>query len=225
MGRNDNFVFCGGGSRFLSLSGLWILKDASSSTALSISALTVGFAMSAPDDVGDDVLDLGCVEGSICESRGSFCLAGKLCTDRAYNTYALMDVMIKAFIKRRTKAAVCEWGHKLLIFTFLDESDRDWVIRNQPWHFDGHLFIVKSLNGSEQPSGVSITRASFWTRVYDLPIMCHTQATLISIAKRIGDLEVYEPPDGLNLGYYLRFKVYTRPLNLNYADVYDLKFV
>ncbi|KAL8552136.1 hypothetical protein ACS0TY_000996 [Phlomoides rotata] len=134
--------------------------------------------MSAPDDVGDDVLDLGCVEGSIRESRGSFCLAGKLCTDRAYNTYALMDVMIKAFIKRRTKAAVCEWGHKLLIFTFLDESDRDRVIRNQPWHFDGHLFIVKSLNGSEQPSGVSITRASFWTRVYDLPIMCHTQATL-----------------------------------------------
>ncbi|KAL8505131.1 hypothetical protein ACS0TY_016369 [Phlomoides rotata] len=84
-----------------------------------------------------------------------------------------MDVMIKAF-KCRTKAHVREWGNKLLIFTFLDETDREWVIRNQPWHFDGHLFVVKSLDGSEQPSGVSITRASFWTRIYDLPIMCHT---------------------------------------------------
>ncbi|KAL8499846.1 hypothetical protein ACS0TY_019733 [Phlomoides rotata] len=118
-----------------------------------------------------------------------------------------MDVMIKAF-KCRTKASVREWGHKLLIFTFMNETDRDW-------HFDDHLFVVKSLTGSEQPSGVTITRSSFWARVYDLPIMCHTEATLISIAKRIGELDIFEPPDGLNLGYYLRFKVsidITKPL-------------
>ncbi|KAL8509447.1 hypothetical protein ACS0TY_016601 [Phlomoides rotata] len=140
----------------------------SSTSALSIFSFPVGSAMSTSDEFGEDVLDLGNVEGSIRENSGSFCLAGKLCTDRSYNTYALMDVMIKAF-KCRTKADVREWGNKLLIFTFLDEIDREWVIRNQPWHFDGHLFVVKSLDGSEQPSGVSITRASFWTRVTTFP--------------------------------------------------------
>ncbi|KAL8520086.1 hypothetical protein ACS0TY_010861 [Phlomoides rotata] len=170
--------------------------------------------MSSPDESGDEVLDLGRVEGSYRENRGTFCLVEKLCTERSYNMYALMDVMIKAF-KCRTKAAVREWGNKLLIFTFMEESDREWVIRNQPWHFDGHLFAVKSLTGTEQPSGVQITRASFWARVYDLHIICHSEATLISIAKRIGELEVFEPPDRLNLGYYLCFKVsidITKPL-------------
>ncbi|KAL8478828.1 hypothetical protein ACS0TY_030634 [Phlomoides rotata] len=101
--------------------------------------------------------------------------------------FALMDVMIKAF-KSRTRVA---------------------------WHFDGHLFIVKSLDGSKQLSGVAITSASFWTRAYDLPIMCQTETTLISIAKRVGDLEVFEPLEGLILRSYLIFKVaidITKPL-------------
>ncbi|KAL8477921.1 hypothetical protein ACS0TY_029997 [Phlomoides rotata] len=117
-----------------------------------------------------------------------------------------MDVMLKAF-KSRTKVMAREWGHKLLIFTFIDEKDRDWVIRNQPWHFDGILFVVKSLDRSEQPSSLRITQGSFWTRAYDLSLLCQTETTLISIATRVGDLEVFEPPDGLNLGNYLRFKV------------------
>ncbi|KAL8469721.1 hypothetical protein ACS0TY_032532 [Phlomoides rotata] len=87
-------------------------------------------AMASPEELGDDVLDLGTIE------------------DRPFNVFALMDVMIKDF-KSRTKVAVRELGNKLLIFTFADEKDRDWVIRNQRWHFDGHLFIIKSLDGSE----------------------------------------------------------------------------
>ncbi|KAL8473699.1 hypothetical protein ACS0TY_030517 [Phlomoides rotata] len=162
--------------------------------------------MSSPDESETEVLDLGEVEGSIQENRISFCLAGKLFTERSYNTFALMDVMLKAF-KSRTKVAAREWGNKLLIFTFSDEKDRDWVIRNQPWHFDGHLFVVRALDGSEQPSSVILSKASFWTRAYDLPIMCQTEATLRSIAARIGALEVFEPPGELNVGSYLRFKV------------------
>ncbi|KAL8474312.1 hypothetical protein ACS0TY_030953 [Phlomoides rotata] len=141
------------------------MSAASSSTALSILSLHVGSAMTTPDESGDDVLDLGCVEGSFRESSGSFCLR-------------------------------------------LGDSKPALALR---WP----LVRCEILDWEEQPSGVSITRASFWARVYDLPIMCHTEATLISIAERIGDLEVFEPPDGLNLGYYLRFKVsidITKPL-------------
>ncbi|KAL8515491.1 hypothetical protein ACS0TY_014249 [Phlomoides rotata] len=153
--------------------------------------------MSSPKESGGEVLDLGDIEGSIWESMVSFYLAGKLFTEWTYNTFALMDVMLKAF-KSRTRIAVRKWGNKLLIFTFSDEKDREWVIRNQPWHFDGHLFIIKKLDGSKQPSTMVLSNASFWSRAYDLPIMCHT-----------------EPPRGLNVGSYLRFKVVidvTKPL-------------
>ncbi|KAL8517859.1 hypothetical protein ACS0TY_009244 [Phlomoides rotata] len=130
--------------------------------------------MDATVDSINEVLDLGTIEGSIREGRGSFCLAGKLCTDRPFSMFALMDVMLKAF-KSREKVIAREWGNKLLIFTFGVEKDRDWVIRNQPWHFDGNLFVVKSLDGSEQPSTFTILRASLWARAYDLPLMCQTE--------------------------------------------------
>ncbi|KAL8461913.1 hypothetical protein ACS0TY_033112 [Phlomoides rotata] len=132
--------------------------------------------MTTPEEGGEDVLDLSLVEGSTRERGRSFCLAGRLCTSRQFNVYALMDVMVRAF-KSRTKAVVHEWGNNLLIFTFADEKDRDWVVRNQPWNFNGNLFVVKPLSGSEQP----LTPG--------------------------GVLEVFEPPDEHNLGSYLRFKM------------------
>ncbi|KAL8513766.1 hypothetical protein ACS0TY_013031 [Phlomoides rotata] len=87
--------------------------------------------MGSPEELGEDVLDLGLVEGSIREGGVSFCLAGRLFTDRSFNMFALMEVMLKAF-KSRTKVTTREWGNKLLIFTFADERDIEWVIRNQP---------------------------------------------------------------------------------------------
>ncbi|KAL8481739.1 hypothetical protein ACS0TY_028039 [Phlomoides rotata] len=168
--------------------------------------------MASPEDVGYDVLDLGTVEGSTRERGSSYCLVGKLCTSRLFNVFALMDVMVRAF-KTHTKVVVREWGKNLLIFTFTNE--RDWVVRNQPWHFDGHLFAVKPLMGSEQPSSVTVSKGSFWARAFDIPIMCQTEATLISIAHQLRELKVFEPPDGFNLSSYLWFKVavdITKPL-------------
>ncbi|KAL8469417.1 hypothetical protein ACS0TY_032306 [Phlomoides rotata] len=154
--------------------------------------------MATLEEGGEDVLDLGLVEGSTRERGRSFCLAGRLCTSRQFNVYALMDVMVRAF-KSRTKAVVREWGNNLLIFTFADEKDRDWVVRNQPWNFNGNLFVVKPLSGSEQPLTVTISTGSFWTRAYDILVMYQT--------KPGGVMEVFEPPDEHNLGSYLRFKM------------------
>ncbi|KAL8516230.1 hypothetical protein ACS0TY_014768 [Phlomoides rotata] len=134
------------------------------------SFLYVIVLMDPTEELGDEVLDLGEVEGSTRDARASFSLAGKLRTDRPYNMYALMDAMLKAY-KSHTRVPAREWGNKLLIFTFAEEKDTDW------------------------------------TRAYDLPIICQTKATLISIAKRLGRLEVYEPLESQNLGKYLCFKI------------------
>ncbi|KAL8457437.1 hypothetical protein ACS0TY_035338 [Phlomoides rotata] len=161
------------------------------------SRLWVSCVMATSEDRGDDVLDLGMVEGSTRERGSSFFWAGQLCTSMLFNVFALMDVMERAF-KSRTKAV-----------------DRDWVIWNQPWHFDGNLFMGKLLSGSEQPSIVTISKGSFSTRAYDIPIMYQMEATLISIVSRVGAMEVFEPPDDNNLGSYLCFKAVvdiTKPL-------------
>ncbi|KAL8500362.1 hypothetical protein ACS0TY_020099 [Phlomoides rotata] len=50
-------------------------------------------------------------------------------------------------------------------------DDWEWVIRNQPWHFDNNFFAIRCLSGNEQPSTVVIDRAAFWVRAYDIPPM------------------------------------------------------
>ncbi|KAL8504831.1 hypothetical protein ACS0TY_016135 [Phlomoides rotata] len=112
------------------------------------------------DDGGDDVLDLG---GLLSDERRlmvgrSVCLAGRLFTDKAYNCFALMDVMKKAF-KPKGKVTTRDWGAGLIIFSFEREDDRDWAVRNQPWHFDNNLFFIKPLTDMEHPSQICI--ASF----------------------------------------------------------------
>ncbi|KAL8541281.1 hypothetical protein ACS0TY_002504 [Phlomoides rotata] len=79
------------------------------------------------------------------------CLVGRICTEKSVNSFALMDVLIKAF-HAKGKLSARDWGHGLLIFNFELKEDRDWVLRNQPWHFDNALFAIKPLSGKEQPS-------------------------------------------------------------------------
>ncbi|KAL8493783.1 hypothetical protein ACS0TY_024809 [Phlomoides rotata] len=159
----------------------------------------------ALSDNEEDTIDLGFHDPS--ENRGGqpFCLAGRLCTSRPFNVYALIDVMLKGF-KVKGKVTAREWGKSLLIFSFSDSGDREWVLQNQPWHFEGNLFAVIPLLGSEQPSLVKVSRASFWARLYDLPMACQNEKTLKTLARKIGNLEAFDPPAN-NLGSFLRFKV------------------
>ncbi|KAL8529777.1 hypothetical protein ACS0TY_007001 [Phlomoides rotata] len=142
------------------------------------------------------------------------CLVGKICTDKTVNSFALMEVMIKA-IRAKGKLSARDWGHGLLIFLFELMEDRDWVIRNQSWHFDNALFAIKPLSGREQPSTISVTLASFWIRVYDLPLLCQNKETITSIAGRLGTLVAFENYDPIVPVEYVRIKVeidITKPL-------------
>ncbi|KAL8478325.1 hypothetical protein ACS0TY_030295 [Phlomoides rotata] len=124
--------------------------------------------MATPSDTEEDTIDLGTQATG--ENRGGspICLVDRLCTNRPFNVYALIDVMLKGF-KAKGKVTAREWG-------------------------------------SEQPSLVTVTRASFWAGLYDLPMDCHNEATLKTLARRIGILEAFDPPAN-NLGSFLRFKV------------------
>lgn len=106
-----------------------------------------------------DLDDLGLPTVPICP-RTPVCLAGKLCVEKAYNMFAAIDVMTKAF-RSKGRITAREWGNGKVIFSFERENDRQWVLRNQPWHFDGHLFAIRVLTGMEQPSSMSISLASF----------------------------------------------------------------
>ncbi|KAL8529621.1 hypothetical protein ACS0TY_006884 [Phlomoides rotata] len=164
----------------------------------------------------EEVLDLG--NGGIDQTRRMrlepVCLVGKLCTEKSVNSYTLIEVMIKAF-RAKGRLIVRDWGHGLLIFSFELEEDRDWVIQNLPWHFDNALFVIKPLSRREQPSAISLSLASFWIRVYDLPLVCQTTESVTSIAGRLGTLVSFESHDPNEPVEFIRVKVeidITKPL-------------
>ncbi|KAL8470043.1 hypothetical protein ACS0TY_032782 [Phlomoides rotata] len=141
--------------------------------------------MAILSETDEDTIDLGTQASGESRGSGPICLAGRLCTSRPFNVYALIDVMLKGF-KAKGKVSAREWDKSLLIFSFSDPDDREWVLQNQPWHFEGNLFAVTPLSGTEQPSSV--------------------RATLKTLARRIRTLEAFDPPAN-NLGSFLRFNI------------------
>ncbi|KAL8524385.1 hypothetical protein ACS0TY_014100 [Phlomoides rotata] len=154
--------------------------------------------MSLHSDSKDESVDLGPTLNVESAISTPICLGGHLCTDKPFNVYALIDVMLKAFMVK-AKVIAREWGQKILIFIFGNLDDRDW-------HFDGNLFTIAPLTGSEQPATVKISRASFWERFCDLPLNCLNETALIHLVRKVGFLEAFDPPEN-NLGAFLRFKV------------------
>lgn len=112
-------------------------------------------------DSDDDVLDLGSVVPIRNRSRvSSVCLVEKVISDRAINSFVVIDVMTKSF-RAKQKSTTREWGNGMILFSFESPADRDRVVGNQPWHFNDMIFAIKPLLGSEQPSSIQITVASF----------------------------------------------------------------
>lgn len=165
-------------------------------------------AMEEVDDVVEveDVVDLPNIEEvQAPTSKGTMCIVGRLLSEKAINSFALMDVMKRAW-KPQQGFEPKEWSNNLFIFRFDSEADLNWVLANQPWHFEGHLFAIRQLRYTEQPSKVQINRASFWTRIYDIPTGCMNEAAAKSLAKRVGLLEAIDKSNEL-FGKFLRMKV------------------
>lgn len=115
-------------------------------------------------------------------------LVGRLCADKQPNGFFLIDVMKKAWSSRKNVTAR-EWKKNFFVFGFENAADRDWVLSQQPWHFDNYLFAVAPLDGSQQPSNVSISRCSFWLRTYDLPLHCMRTNIIRALGQKVGTVE------------------------------------
>lgn len=135
----------------------------------------------------------------------AFCLVGRLCAPKPPNSFHLMEIMRKAW-RAKKDITSREWGNNLFLFTFKNREDRDWVLNQQPWHFENFLFAVAALKGNEQPSAVVVTTCSFWVRAYDLPWNCMSSQNMIAIVQRMGTFEEIDMNENY-AGSFMRFKV------------------
>ncbi|XP_057808902.1 uncharacterized protein LOC131023381 [Salvia miltiorrhiza] len=122
------------------------------------------------------------------QSVKNFCLVGSLIASKSPNGFHLMEIMRKSW-KTSKGVQGREWRKNLFIFSFESLEDREWVLRRQPWHFDGHLFAVMGLDETAQPSNIRVNRGSFWVRAYNLPMKCMNPTIIRNIGKQIGTVE------------------------------------
>lgn len=54
----------------------------------------------------------------------------------------------------------------IFVFEFFAQSDKNHVLNEGPWSFDGHLLLLKQMTGVEQPSEVKFTIARIWMKAY-----------------------------------------------------------
>lgn len=154
-----------------------------------------------------DLLDLAQIEGLPPDNphQHSNCLVGKLHSAKSVNSYALLEVMKKAW-KSKHGIEAREWSHNLFLFRFKDAKEVKWVINNQPWHFEGELFLIRPLEGNEQPSTLQILEAQLWVRVYDAPVSCMNPNVASALAKKLGALVTLDQSLDL-FGKFLRMKI------------------
>lgn len=141
------------------------------------------------------------------------CLVGKLYSNKTSNPFAIMDVMKKAWRSKKGVDAR-EWSNNLLLFRFEDEAEMKWVLKNQPWHFEGNIFLIRHLEAQEQPSKIHLFEAHIWTRFYDAPLSCMNPSMKEALASSLGNFICSDPLLDV-FGKYIRVKIgidITKPL-------------
>ncbi|KAJ8422351.1 hypothetical protein Cgig2_014892 [Carnegiea gigantea] len=71
----------------------------------------------------------------------------------------------------------------LFAFQFFSAVDKDFVLNEGPWAFDGNILLLRPITGFKQSSEVQFTNARFWVKGIDVPPI--KQA--LTFAKILGD--------------------------------------
>lgn len=102
-------------------------------------------------------------------------LVAKLWTDNNFNARAFTNTMISAW-RLKNPFESHELSKNPFLFKFATKRDLENVLRNDPWSFDRNLLVLNKITGEEQPSDLNIHFGEFWVRIYDLPLMLHSEA-------------------------------------------------
>ncbi|XP_058746709.1 uncharacterized protein LOC131619652 [Vicia villosa] len=133
-------------------------------------------------------------------------LAGKLWTDSSFNVRAFKSTMISAW-KLKNQVETQDLGKNMFLFKFATKRDLEFVLRNGPWSFDRSLLVLNRISGEEQPSDLNMHFASFWVRIYELPLNLRTEAMARKIGNILGNYEEMDAREVCRNGRFLRIKV------------------
>ncbi|KAL8543414.1 hypothetical protein ACS0TY_004086 [Phlomoides rotata] len=136
------------------------------------------------DEEGTLRIDL---EGFDANMNSTRCLIGRVATSKAFNVFGFLEAMNGAMAPLKGFEAR-EIDKNLFSFQFNSEEDMRVVLDREPWLFDKKVVILRELQRGEQPSTLTLNRATFWVRMYELPMAARTTGIVTLIAGKLGEL-------------------------------------
>ncbi|XP_039063432.1 uncharacterized protein LOC120208157 [Hibiscus syriacus] len=76
--------------------------------------------------------------------------------------------------------------NNLYIFSFSNDSARDWVLENEPWHMFNKPLILRIWEPNMQKLDFDFAHLPIWIHLYNVPLELYTQYGLSYIASALG---------------------------------------
>ena len=74
----------------------------------------------------------------------------------------------------------------MFAFQFFSRADKNFVLDEGPWTFDGNILLIKEMTGLEQPSEIVFMLARMWAKAYDVPALRQTSSFAQFSGSRVG---------------------------------------
>ncbi|KAL8525181.1 hypothetical protein ACS0TY_014707 [Phlomoides rotata] len=134
--------------------------------------------------------------------NSTMCLIEKMLTNKTFNAFGLLEAMnpSRGFTTK-------EIGKNLFSFQFRSGADMQGILTREPWHFDKNILLLKELGGGEQPSTATFTTATFWVRLYDLPLSARSLKPVTHIGNTIGEIVEVDLASLEGVTHSIRIKV------------------
>ncbi|XP_059458313.1 uncharacterized protein LOC132187906 [Corylus avellana] len=140
-------------------------------------------------------------------AREVSCVVGKLLADRVVGKDVIKTPLIRAWHPN-------DWisfkalGANLFLIEFGNECDKVRILEGRPWKFDDHLFAIVDYDGVTSPFELEFDKASFWVRMFGLPLSCMGREVGMKIGASVGEVEDIDvTEEGVGWGEFLRVRI------------------
>jgi hypothetical protein len=155
----------------------------------------------------DEEVAVQAIDFQAVTSKGQLCIVGKLIADR----YVSMETIKTHLLQWWRPKGTINFkviGENLFLINFELGRDKKKVLDGRPWDFEGNLFLVEDFDGRISPSQLSFERASFWVRMFELPLGCMGREVGRKIGASVGIVEEVDTDgEGIGWGESLRVKI------------------
>lgn len=93
-------------------------------------------------------------------------------------------------------------GITFFLIQFEQGRNKLQALDSRPWVFEGNLFLVEDFDGRTPPAKFTFGKASFWVRMFNLPLGCMGRDVGRKIGFSVGIVEEIDT-DGDGVNFYV----------------------